>query len=45
VGQALGLAADEKVAGFVYIGTGTDLLAERERPELEAIVSHWRADA
>jgi nitroreductase len=45
VGQALGLSADEKVAGFVYIGTGTDLLAERERPELDAIVSHWRADA
>jgi nitroreductase len=37
----LGLGEGEKVAGFVYIGTATAPLEERDRPVLEDIVSHW----
>lgn len=41
VTRALGLGEREKVAGFVYIGTATAVLEERERPVLEEIVNHW----
>jgi nitroreductase len=42
--RALGLAANERIAGFVYIGTTTTEPDERERPVLEDIVSYWQAD-
>jgi nitroreductase len=38
---ALGLAANERVAGFIYIGTAKEKPEERERPTLETIVSRW----
>ena len=38
---ALGLADNEKVAGFVYIGTARERQADRERPDLAAITSRW----
>lgn len=38
----LGLAANERIAGFVYIGTPADKPAERDRPKLDDIVSYWR---
>jgi nitroreductase len=41
VRTALGLAANERVAGFIYIGTAKEKPEERERPTLEAIVSRW----
>jgi nitroreductase len=41
VRAALGLAANERVAGFVYIGTAREAPAERDRPDLDAIVSRW----
>ncbi len=41
VTRALGLDEGEKVAGFVYVGTATAPLEERERPVLDEIVSHW----
>lgn len=41
VARALGLGEGERVAGFIYIGTGTAPLEERERPVLDEIVSHW----
>ncbi len=41
VTSALGLGEGEKVAGFVYIGTATAPLEERDRPVLNEIVSHW----
>ena len=41
VTQKLGLGEGEKVAGFVYIGTATAPLEERERPEMDEVVSHW----
>lgn len=33
---------DERVAGFIYIGTPGKPLEERPRPEMDEIVSHWR---
>jgi nitroreductase len=42
VGAALGLADGERIAGFIYIGTATGRLEERERPSLSDIVTHWR---
>jgi nitroreductase len=43
VREALGLAANERVAGFVYVGTETERQADRERPALPAIVTRWTA--
>jgi len=43
VNEALGLGEGERIAGFVYIGTGTEELTERDRPVIDDIVSHWRA--
>jgi len=40
--RALGLADNERVAGFVYIGTPTEKPEERERPALADIVALWR---
>jgi len=37
----LGLGEGEKIAGFVYIGTSTAPLTERDRPVLEDVVTHW----
>jgi nitroreductase len=44
VTRALGLGESEKVAGFVYIGTASAPLEERERPVLDEIVSHWTGE-
>jgi nitroreductase len=41
--EALGLTAEERVAGFLYLGTRNETLRERERPDLAALVRHWRA--
>lgn len=38
---ALGLAANERVAGFVYIGTASEKPEERERPDLKTLVTRW----
>ena len=35
--------ADEKIAGFIFIGSPTRLLDERPRPDYEAVVKAWRA--
>jgi nitroreductase len=37
----LGLAGSEKVAGFLMIGTPREPPLERERPEVNALVSRW----
>ncbi|MGH6734872.1 MAG: nitroreductase family protein [Methyloceanibacter sp.] len=42
VRQALKLADNERVAGFVYIGTPKEKPDERERPALADIVTSWR---
>lgn len=38
----LGLAATERIAGFVYIGTAQETPPERERPVLADLVTYWR---
>lgn len=38
----LGLTGDEKVAGFLMIGTLREPPLERERPDAKALVSRWR---
>lgn len=41
VRKALGLADNERVAGFIYIGTETEKQPDRERPALSDIVTRW----
>jgi nitroreductase len=41
VRKALGLAGNERIAGFVHIGTAAEKPAERERPVMSEIVSRW----
>jgi nitroreductase len=38
----LGLSGEEKVAGFILMGTPREPPLERERPDVTALVSHWR---
>jgi nitroreductase len=40
--KVLGLAANERVAGFVYIGTDSAPQEDRERPALADIVTRWQ---
>lgn len=42
VGAALKLAENEKVAGYIYIGTAKERQEERERPDLGKIASRWQ---
>ena len=42
VAAALGLAENERVAGFVYVGTPKEPPTERQRAAYEAVVSEWR---
>lgn len=37
----LGCGPDEKVAGFLYIGTATEAPQERQRPSVAALTSRW----
>jgi nitroreductase len=38
---ALALAENERIAGFIYIGTPAETPADRDRPALADIVSRW----
>ena len=42
VRDVLGLGDGEAVAGFVYIGTAAEQQADRDRPDLDAITTHWQ---
>jgi nitroreductase len=42
-GAILGLRDEEKVAGFLLMGTAREPPLERERPELDPLVSRWRS--
>ncbi len=42
VRAALALADNERVAGFIYIGTPAERSGERERPSLSDIVTRWQ---
>ena len=41
VRAALKLADNERIAGFIYIGTATERQTDRDRPALASIVSRW----
>ncbi len=41
VRSALGLAAEERIAGFVYIGTASEPPRERQRPVMADLISHY----
>lgn len=41
VRAALGLQANERVAGFIYLGHSIEPLEDRPRPAFEAIASEW----
>lgn len=38
----LGLSADERIAGFIHIGTPAGEAVERERPDPEALLGDWQ---
>ena len=42
VRKSLGLADNERVAGFIYIGTESEKQPDRNRPALSDIVSRWQ---
>jgi nitroreductase len=42
VRAALELGQNERIAGFVYMGTAGERQADRERPQLSTITSRWR---
>ncbi len=41
VRRALGLADNERIAGFVYIGTARERQSDRERPDVAKITTRW----
>ncbi len=42
--QAIGLAAHEFIAGYLYIGSSEDEPLDRQRPDLEEVVTHWNVE-
>ncbi len=44
IAQVLGLSADERMAGFVYVASREGELSERARPDLSERISHWPAE-
>ncbi|HEX7802947.1 MAG TPA: nitroreductase [Pseudoxanthomonas sp.] len=45
IGRVLGLGENEKVVGFIHIGTPKLDVPERERPDAAALLSDWQPDA
>lgn len=39
--QALGLVEDERIVGFIHIGTARSEVPDRERPDPRALLSDW----
>lgn len=37
-----GLAGNERIAGFIHIGTNDAPQGDRDRPDVAALTSHWR---
>lgn len=38
---ALGLAEHEQISGFIYIGRATETPEERDRPDIDKLVTRW----
>ena len=45
IAALLGLGEHERIVGFIHIGTPKLDAPERERPDVDALLSEWRADA
>ena len=45
IGKTLGLQADEKIVGFIHIGTPRMEAPERDRPDAAALLSDWQPPA
>lgn len=45
VKQALGVAPEDRIAGFLYLGSMQEAPTDRARPEYENIVSEWTGPA
>ena len=43
IAAAMGLAAHEKLAGLIYLGTPTGPLEDRPRPDPAALLTRWQA--
>jgi nitroreductase len=43
VREALGLGEGERIAGFIYMGRPMEKPEERERPEMDKLITHWPA--
>lgn len=41
VREGLKLAANERIAGFIYIGTSAEQQPDRDRPQLADVVTRW----
>jgi nitroreductase len=41
IGGVLGLKPDERIAGFIHIGTADEAPVERDRPDIDSIVTVW----
>jgi nitroreductase len=39
--EVLGLAGEERVVGFVHVGTAREAVPERTRPALDSVLSEW----
>lgn len=44
VREALGLSETERIAGFIYMGQPMEKPDERERPDMEKLVTVWPSD-
>lgn len=44
VKAAFGLAEKDEIVGFIYLGTPTDAVPEKPRPEVSDYVSEWTGD-
>ncbi len=42
VKAAMGLAENERIAGFVYVGRAQEIPTDRERPALTQVVTRWQ---
>ncbi len=42
VGAALGLRGEDRIAGFIYLGTAKEKPVERQRPDLSQKVIRWQ---
>ena len=39
--RAMGLVAPERIAGFLYLGTSSEALEERPRPDPQTLLTRW----